>query len=239
MNPAILDLHAMSQADKHCQSHFSVRGVSSVGKEGIFEIPVDTGAQVSLVCKALLNARSLHLSAMLVNRGVAHHEIIEGCFKVAEISLQFVYCEQTWGPALGDRHQIKGLLYEADMAEWDTIMSFDFLHIAHAGVPPHRRTLLVKEADNLTRLSTSMQPQAVRSVLTRPPIADFEDHSGLAKGAFCMALGQVGLDTDQVYVIGSAALRKCPRVWTNERNGWKRGWSSDIWDLLYIHARHG
>ena len=51
-----------------------------------------------------------------------------------------------------------------------------------------------------------------------------------------MALAELGLSTPQVDVFGSAALRKCPRVWTNKDNGWKRGWSRDLWDLLYIHS---
>ena len=40
-------------------------------------------------------------------------------------------------------------------------------------------------------------------------------------------------------LFGSAALPKCPRVWTKEDNGWKRCWSRDLWDLLYIHAPRG
>ena len=68
-------------------------------------------------------------------------------------------------------------------------MGFNFLDIAHAGVLPHRRTLLVEEADKLSWLSTSMEPQvspweraernglaqSVRRVLIRPPTAHIED----------------------------------------------------------------
>ena len=133
------------------------------------------------------------------------------------------------------------------------IMGFDFLDIAHAGVLPHRRTLLVEEADKLSWLSTSMEPQAspwepagrdilvqaVRSVSTRPPTADIEDEYRLSEGAFHMALGELRLSTPQVDVSGSAALRKCPRVCTKEDNGWKSGCSCDLWNLLYMHAPRG
>ena len=34
-----------------------------------------------------------------------------------------------------------------------------------------------------------------------------------------MALGELGLSTPQVGVFGSAALRKCPIVWTRDDNG--------------------
>ena len=132
-------------------------------------------------------------------------------------------------------------------------MGFDFLAIPHAGVLPGRRTFLIEEADKLSPRSMSMEPQAspwepaeqdvsaqaLRSVLTRPPTTDIEVEHGLSEGAFHMALVELGLSTPQVDVFGSAALRKCPRVWTKEDNGWKRGWGSDLWNLLYIHAPRG
>ena len=40
------------------------------------------------------------------------------------------------------------------------IMRFNLFDIAYAKVLPHRRTLLVEEADKLSCLSTSMEPQA-------------------------------------------------------------------------------
>ena len=61
----------------------------------------------------------------------------------------------------------------------------------------------------------------------------------LSEGAVPLTRVELGLSTPQVDVFGSAALRKCPRVWTKKDNGWKRGWSSDLWDLLYAHARSG
>ena len=64
---------------------------------------------------------------------------------------------------------------------------------------------------------------------SRPFTADIED----------LALRELGLSTSQVDVLGSAALRKCPMVWSKEDNGWKRGWIGDLWDLLYIHVARG
>ena len=130
------------------------------------------------------------------------------------------------------------------------IMGFVLLDMTRAGVLPHRRTLLVEEADKLSWLSTSMEAQSspwepaerdvlaqsMSSVSTRPRTADIEDEYGLSKGAFQMALGELGLGTPQANVFGSAPLPKCLRVWTKENNGWKRGWGSNLLDLLYIHA---
>ena len=106
------------------------------------------------------------------------------------------------------------------------IMGFDFADIAHGGVLPHGRTLLVEEADKLSWPSTSMEPQAspwepaerdvlaqaARSVSTRRPTANIEGEYGLSEGPFHMALGELGLSTPQVDALGSAALRKCSRV---------------------------
>ena len=150
---------------------------------------------------------------------------MEGRVHEAEISPGFVSHEQLSRPDLGRKHQIKGLFYEADLPEWDMIMGFDFLDIAHAGVLPHRSILLVEEADELSWLSTSMElqaspwvpakrdvfDQAVRSVSTRPPTADSEDEYVLSEGAFHMELGELGLSTPQVDLFGSSALQKCPR----------------------------
>ena len=207
MNPAILGLHAIRQVGKRRQLHLRVRGVSSVGKERIFEIVVDTGARVSLVRKGLLSARSLRRNAAPVTLRVANGEIMEGGLDEAEIRLNLVRHEQLLRPDLGHRNQIKGLFFEADLPELDMIMGFDFLDIAHAGVLPHRRTMLVEDADKLSWLSTTMEPQAspwepaeraalaqaVRSASTRPPTAEMEDEYGLSERAFHMALGELGL----------------------------------------------
>ena len=81
--------------------------------------------------------------------------------------------------------------------------------------------------------------QAVRSVATRPPTAHIEDEYGLSEDVFHMALVDLRVSTSQVDVFRRAALRKCPRVWTKEDNRLKRGWSSNLWDLLCIHAPRG
>ena len=157
INRAILELHAICQVRKHRQLHPRVRGVSSAGERRIFEVLVDTGAQVSLVHRGLLSSRALRCSAAPVTLKVVNGEIIEGGLDEAGISPEFVCQEQLLRPDLGHKHQIKEWFYKADLPEWDMIMGLDFLDIAHARVLPHRRTLLFEEAD---KLSTSMEPQA-------------------------------------------------------------------------------
>ena len=150
---------AIRQVGKHRQLHLSVSGVSSAGEERVFEILVDTGDQVSLVCRGLLSSQSLRRSAAPVTLRVANGEIMEGGLHEAQISLEFIRLEQLSRPNLGQNHQIKGLFYEADQLEWDMIMDFDFRDMTHARVLPHRHTLLVEDAEQL-RLSTSMEPRA-------------------------------------------------------------------------------
>ena len=109
------------------------------------------------------------------------------------------------------------------------IMGFEFLDIAHAGVLPQKRTLLLEEADKLSWLSTIMEPQtslckpaerdvlaqAVRGVQAKPSTAYIQDEYGLSMRAVHMALGR-GLSSPQVEVLGSAALRKGTGIWTKE-----------------------
>ena len=108
----------------------------------------------------MLTSRSLRRSAAPVTLRVANGEIMEGGRDEAEISLEFVRDEQLSTPDLGHKHQIKGSFYEADLPEWDMIVGLDLLDIAHAGVLPQRRTLLVRRAVQLSWLSSSMEPQA-------------------------------------------------------------------------------
>ena len=196
MNPAVVELHETSQVGKHRPLHVRDRGVSSASEERIFEILVDTGAQVCLVWRRLVSSRSLRRSAAPVTLRVANSEITEGGLDEAEISLKFVRHKQLARLDRGQKHQIKGLFYEANQPEWHMIMGFDVREIAHAGVLPNRRTLLIEEADKLSWLSTCMEPQAslwepvegdvlaqaVSSVSTRAPTADIEDEYRLSEG---------------------------------------------------------
>ena len=136
MNPAIPELHAIRQAGKHPQLHLRVCGVSSAVEERIFEIFVDTGAQVSPLRRGLLSSRSLQRSAAPVTLRVTNGEIMEGGLAKAKISLEFLRHEQLLRQDLGHKHPMKGLFYKADLPEWGMMMDFVFLDIAHAGFPP-------------------------------------------------------------------------------------------------------
>ena len=127
MNPEILELHVIRQGGKHRQLHLGVCGVSSAGEGRIFEILVNSAAQVSLMHRGLLTSQSLRRSAAPVTLRVANGEMMEGRLNEAEISLEFVSHEQLSSPDLGRKHQIEGFLYEGDLREWDMITRLDFL----------------------------------------------------------------------------------------------------------------
>ena len=246
MNPAILELHVIRQIARHSQLHLRVRGMSSAGEEQIFEISLDTRGQVRLKHEGLLSARSLQRSTALVALRGANGKIMEGGLHEADISLEIVCHKQLLHRDLGQRHQTKGLFYRSDLPAWDTIMGFQSFDIVRAKVLPHRCTLLLEEGNQLSWLSTSMEPesspwdpaergvlaQAVRSLSMRLPTADTEVEYGLSESGFQGALGEYWLSTQQVDVFRSAALRKLPTVGTKEDWGWKRCWGSHLWNLL-------
>ena len=91
-------MNPIRRVGKHRQLHLNFRGVSSAGEERIFEILVDTGAQVSLVRRRLLSSRSLRRSAAPVTLRLANRECMEGRLKEAEISLEFVRHTQLLRP---------------------------------------------------------------------------------------------------------------------------------------------
>ena len=105
MRPVTLELHAIRRVGKHC-------GVRRADEEQIFEILVDTGAQVSLVRSGLLSFRSLWRSAAPVSPRVDKSDIMEGGLDEAEISLELVCQEQLSSPDLGHKHQIKGFVLQ-------------------------------------------------------------------------------------------------------------------------------
>ena len=50
---------------------------------------------------------------------------------------------------MGHNYQIKGFFYEADLPQWDMIMGFNSLDIAHIAVLSDRRSLLLEETNKI------------------------------------------------------------------------------------------
>ena len=79
------------------------------------QLPVDTGAQVSLVKAGLLLPECLTASRRPVSLKVANSQYLVGGTKETEIVLQFVnHCDLS-RPDLGKEILLKGNLYEAQV----------------------------------------------------------------------------------------------------------------------------
>ena len=86
--PEILSLHAVRRAGRERQWHFKVRALCGE-LEKVFDVLVDTGAQVSLVKAGLLLPECLTDSQKPVRLKVASGQYMVGGTKEAAIGLQF------------------------------------------------------------------------------------------------------------------------------------------------------
>ena len=155
--PSVLELHAVRvvhtpHGDER-QLYLKVR-VRCGKKEVIADVLVDTGAQVSLVLKALFSDELLKPSQGPVRLKVAKGEIMcEGTHE-ATIGMEFWEHDRFNRPDLSKRILLSGNFYAADISDWDIIMGYDFMVINSTGALPHRATLVREAKECLTWLST-------------------------------------------------------------------------------------
>ena len=83
--------------------------------EKVFDVLVDTGAQVSLVKAGLLPPECLTDSRKPVRLKVANGQYMVGGTKEAAIGLQFVNHRELSRPDLGKEILLHGSFYEAEM----------------------------------------------------------------------------------------------------------------------------
>ena len=138
---------------------------------------MDTGAQVSLVRRALFKEESLQPSGRPVRLKVANGEMMGGGTHEATISREFWEHERLNRPDLAKRSTLSGNFYVADITAWDMIMGYDsgtsapeqvdavkniqkmimgydFMVGNTIGALLHRATLVREDDECLTRLST-------------------------------------------------------------------------------------
>ena len=124
--PEILSLHAVPRVGRERQLHLKVRALCGE-VEKVFDVLVDTGAQVSLVKAGLLPPECLTDSRKPVRLKVANGQYMVGGTKEAAIGLQFVNHRELSRPDLGKEILLQGAFYEAEM-DWDMIVGYDFTH---------------------------------------------------------------------------------------------------------------
>ena len=98
--PEILSLHAVRRVGRERQLHLKVRALCGE-VEKVFDVLVDTGAQVSLVNAGLLPPECLTDSRKPVRLKVANGQYMVGGTKEAAIGLQFVNHRELSRPDLG------------------------------------------------------------------------------------------------------------------------------------------
>ena len=109
--PEILSLHTVRWAGRERQPHLKIRALCGE-LEGVFNVLVDTGAQVSLVKAGLLPPECLTASPRPFRLKVANGQCMVGGTKEGEIALQFVNQRELSRPDLGKEILLNGTFYE-------------------------------------------------------------------------------------------------------------------------------
>ena len=108
--------------------------------EKIFDVLVDTGAQVSLVKAGLLPPECLTDSRRPVRLKVANGQYMVGGTREAAIGLQFVNQREPSCPDLGKEILLQGRFCEAEM-DWDMFVGYDFMMKTDSGVLPTQASM--------------------------------------------------------------------------------------------------
>ena len=130
--PEILSLYAVRRVGRERQLHLKVRALCGE-VEKVFDVLVDTGAQVSLVKAGLLPPECLTDSRKPVRLKVANGQYMVGGTKEAAIGLQFVNHRELSRPDLGKEILLQGRFYKAEM-DWDMIVGYDFMRFEVRGL---------------------------------------------------------------------------------------------------------
>ena len=150
--PEILSLHAVRRVGRERQFHRKVRALCGE-VEKVFDVLVDTGAQVSLVKAGLLPPECLTDSQRPVRLKVANGQYMVGGTREAAIGLQFVNHVELSRPHLSKEMFLKGRFYEAEM-DWDMIVGYDFMMETDSSVLPAQASTTLYQDDQLSWLSS-------------------------------------------------------------------------------------
>ena len=148
--PENLSLHAVRQVGRELQLHLKIRALCRE-VERVFNVLVDTGAQVSLVKAGLLPPECLTASWRPIRLKSANGQYMVGGTKEAEIELQFVNHRELSHPDLGKEILLKGKFYEALM-DSDMIVGYNFIMDTDSGVLPAQASMTLYEDDQRSLL---------------------------------------------------------------------------------------
>ena len=229
------------------QLHLKVR--ASCGEvEKVFDVLVDTGAQVSLVKAGSLPPECLTDSRKPVSLKLANGQYMVGGTREAAIGLQFGNQRELSRPDLGKEILLQGRFYEAQM-DWDMIVGYDFMIETDSGVLPTQASMTLYQDEQLLWLSSPAQhvecqwihpernqPEvaALGTEPARPANQEYGVMPEVASGVVA-DLGASDLTLDAFSSGTSAHLRVCEKYWSAQNSAWKKHWGPHQ-GLMWIHC---
>ena len=243
----ILSLHAVRKVGRERQLHLTVRALCGE-VEKVFDVLVDTGAQVSLVKGGLLPPECLTDSRKPVRLKVANGQYMVGGTKEAAIGLQFVNHRELSPPDHGKEILLHGRFYKAEM-DWDMIVGYDFMMETDSGVLPAQASMTLYQDDQLSWLSSpehhvecqwihperdQLEVAALGTEPTGPANEEYGVRPEVASRVVAdLAASDLALDA---FSSGTSAhLRVCEKYWSAQDSAWKKHWGPHQ-GLMWIHC---
>ena len=245
--PEILSLHAVRRVGRERQLHLKVRALCGE-VEMVFDVLVDTGAQVSLVKARLLPPECLIDSRRPVRLKVANGQYMMGGTREAAIRLQFVNHRELSCLDLGKEILLQGRFYEAQM-DWVMIVGYDFMMETDSGVLPAQTSMTLYQDDQLSWLSSpehhvgcqwihrERNQLEVAALGTEPAGPANQEYGVMPEVASRVVadLGSSGLALDAFSSGFSAHLQVPQKYWSAEDSAWKKHWGPHP-GLMWIHC---
>ena len=245
--PKILSSHAVHRVGRERQLHLKVRALCGE-VEKVFDVLVDTGAQVSLVKAGLLPPKCLTDSRRPVRLKVANSQYMVGGTRKAAIGLQFVNHRELGRPDLGKEILLQGRFYEAQK-DWDMILGYNFMMETDSGVFPALASMTLYKDDQLSWLSSPehhfecqwIHPERnqlkVAALGTEPAGPANQEYGVMPEVASQVVadLGASDVALDAFSSGTSAHLRVCEKCWSAQDSAWKKHWGPHQ-GLMWIHC---
>ena len=245
--PEILSLHTVRPVCRERQRQLKIRALCGE-VERVFNLLVDTGAQVSLVKAGLLPPECLTASRRPIRLKVANGQYMVEGTKEAEIALQFVKHRRLSCPDLGKEILHKGTFYEAQM-EWDMIFRYAFMMETDSGVLLAQASMTLYQDNHLSWLSAPehhvecqlIQPERhdlkVAALGTETVEPTYQEYGVKPEVANRVAahLGASDVALDAFSSGASAHLRVCQKYWSAQDSAWKKDWGP-YQGLMWIHC---
>ena len=236
----ILSLHAVRRVGRERQLHLKVRALCGE-VEKVFDVLVDTGAQVSLVKAGLLPPECLTDSRKPVRLKVANGQYMVGGTKEAAIGLQFVKHRELSRLDLGKEILLLGRFYEAEM-DWDMIVGYDFMIETDSGVLPARASMTLYQDDQLSSLSSPehhvecqwIHPERHQlevAALGTEPAGPANQEYGVMPEVANRVVADLGASDLGLDAFSSV----CEKYWSAQDSAWKKHWGPHQ-GLMWIHC---